>query len=418
VARAFTFIHAADLHLDAPFSGVDAGDARVRECLVESTYEAFDRIVALALARQVDFVLIAGDTFNSRDKALRAQLRFRSACERLREGGIAVYLVQGNHDPADGWSAHLTLPDNVHHFATDRVERVEVLDPASGEALCALYGRGYATGAVKSNLARGFARGSADETAIGVLHANVGGQEGYEPYAPCSLDDLKSAGLDYWALGHIHKTADLCDAPPIRYAGSPQGLNPKEDGAHGCWLVTMERGAVTAEEFVETSQVRWARAELDIASIDGVDELHAALRSICAEAREDAGGRPAILRVDLHGRTQVHAQLGRGSTLEDLVRELSDEQMAEAPWVWIDRVRDLTRGTIDIEFMRGVEDFAGDLVRITDELLQDPDAAASVLAEALGGVDAAFGSRERDPRTLLEQARDACLDRMVGGEDR
>lgn len=418
MARAFTFIHTADLHLDAPFSGVDATDPRVRDALVESTYEAFDRIVALALVRSVDFVLVAGDTFNSRDKALRAQLRFRAACERLDEAGIPIYLVQGNHDPADGWSAHLTLPDNVRHFATDSVERIVVADPESGEALCALYGRGYATAAVKSNLARGFARESGDETAIGVLHANVGGQEGYEPYAPCTLDDLKAAGLDYWALGHIHKPSDLCDTPKIRYAGSPQGLNPKEDGPHGCWLVSMERGALTAEEFVETSAVRWARADLDVSSIDAIDALHAALRTVCAAAREDAAGRGLVLRIDLVGRSPLSTELGRGTTLDDLVRELIDEQMAETPWLWIDRVRDLTRGTIDIEFMRGVEDFAGDLVRITDGLLDDPGAAEAVLAEALGPVDAAFGSRERDARALLEQARDTCLDLMVGGDER
>lgn len=418
MARAFTFIHAADLHLDAPFSGVDARDPRVRDALVESTYDALEAIVALALGRRVDFVLIAGDAFNSRDKALRAQLRFHAAAQRLREAGIPIHLVQGNHDPADGWSAHLALPDNVHYFATDLVQRVPVTDPDSGAELCALYGRGYATAAIKSNLARGFRREPGDETAIGVLHANVGGQEGYEPYAPCTLDDLRAAGLDYWALGHIHKPSDLCAAPRIRYAGSPQGLNPKEDGPHGCWLVTMERGAVTAEEFVETSAVRWARTTLDLSAIEGMDALHAALRSACGAVRSDAGGRPVILRIDLVGRSSVHAELSRGSTLEDLIRELSDEQMAETPWLWIDRVRDLAKGTIDIEFMRGVEDFAGDLVRITDDLMADPPAAAALLAEALDGIDAAFGTREHDVTGLLEQARDVCLDRMVGGEDR
>ncbi|MDP2232384.1 MAG: DNA repair exonuclease, partial [Actinomycetota bacterium] len=223
MARAFTFIHTADLHLDAPFAGIDAADPRVREVLVDSTYAALDRIVSVAVERGVDFVLIAGDAYNSRDKSLRAQLRFKAACERLSSAGVPVFIAQGNHDPADGWTANLTFPQSVRYFATDAVERIEVLDPESGEPLCALYGRGYATGPTKLNLARGFKRESADENAVAVLHANVGGQADYESYAPCTMDDLRAAGMDYWALGHIHKPSELSDSPRVRYAGSPQG---------------------------------------------------------------------------------------------------------------------------------------------------------------------------------------------------
>jgi len=418
VARAFTFIHAADLHLDAPFAGVDASDPRVSDALVTSTYDAFERIVTLAEERRVDFVLVAGDAFNSRNKSYRAQARFRAICERLDRAAIPIFLVQGNHDPADGWSANLPMPATVHYFRTDAVERVEVSDPDTGDTLCALYGRGYATAATKTNLVRGFERDAADGTAIGVVHANVGGQEGYEPYAPCSLDDLRAANMDYWALGHIHKPMLLQEQPPIRYAGSPQGLNPKEDGPHGCWLVTMESGAVREQEFVETSVVRWARAEFDASGADDLDAVAGRLRDVCQEFRADAEGRPVILRIDVTGRTAAHAELTHGTTFAELVGELRDEQLAEEPWVWVDRVRDRTRAVLDVEFLRGVEDFTGDLVRIADDLTAEPQEATALVQEALGGIDGAFGGCARDERLLIERARDICLDRMIGGEDR
>ncbi|MBU4556393.1 MAG: DNA repair exonuclease [Actinobacteria bacterium] len=418
MARAFTFIHTADLHLDAPFAGIDAADPRVREVLVDSTYAALDRIVSVAVERGVDFVLIAGDAYNSRDKSLRAQLRFKAACERLSSAGVPVFIAQGNHDPADGWTANLTFPQSVRYFATDSVERIEVLDPESGEPLCALYGRGYATGPTKLNLARGFKRESADENAVAVLHANVGGQEGYESYAPCTMDDLRAAGMDYWALGHIHKPSELSDSPRVRYAGSPQGLNPKEDGPHGCWLVTMERGAILAEEFVETSAVRWARSTLDVSGLDSLEAVHTAIREQCSLARAGADGRPSVLRLELSGRTEVHAELARGASFSELVTEIRDEQMGESPWLWVDRIRDTTRGVLDIEFLSGVEDFTGDLVRIAAEAIGDCELSAALLAEALAGVDSAFGARDRDAASLIEQARDVCLDRLIGGDDR
>lgn len=415
MAGAFTFIHTADLHLDAPFKGIDAADQRVRETLIESTYTALDRIVALAIARRIDFVLVAGDVYNSRDKSLRAQLRFRTAMERLARENIPVYLVQGNHDPADGFSAGLELPANVRYFSTAKVERLEVLD-VCGEPLCALYGRGYATAVTRTNLARDYHRTAADDTAIGVLHANVGGVEGYEPYAPCTLDDLRASGMDYWALGHIHKPAELLSEPPVRYCGSPQGLNPKEDGAHGCWIVTMESGRIVGQEFVETATVRWAREQVDASALETIDEVRAVLIAACERARGDAGDVPCIVRIDVTGRSEAHGALTRGTDFDDLMQELRDVQMAASPWLWLDRVRNLTRPAIDVEFLLGVEDFTGDLTRIARDLIADPVAGAAFVDEALAGIDGAFGRRDRDATALIERARDECLDRLTGGE--
>lgn len=417
MSRTFTFVHAADVHLDAPFSGVDATDARVRDELISATYKAFDRIAALAIERAVDFVLIAGDAYNSPDRSIRAQLRFRGVMERLDAAGIPVYLVHGNHDPASGFSAGLLMPGNVRYFASNKVERIEVLD-AQGQVLCALYGRSYATAKTTANLAAGFSRDDSDETAIGVLHANVGGQPDYEPYAPCTLQDLRAARMDYWALGHIHKPLDLAEVPRIRYSGSPQGLNPKEDGPHGCWVVTMDRGRVLAEEFVETASVRWARAEIDAAPLADVDSVRAALRLTCEAQREAAGGCPVIVRIDLTGRSDAHEDLERASMLVEIVEELREEQLGGVPWLWVDRVRNLTRPSFDVESLRGADDFTGDLVRIVDEILADPQRTAALLDEALADIDREFVVRERDGVTLIERARDVCLDRLMREESR
>jgi len=40
---------------------------------------------------------------------------------------------------------------------------------------------------------------------VGLLHTSATGREGHEPYAPCTLDDLRVKQYDYWALGHVHK---------------------------------------------------------------------------------------------------------------------------------------------------------------------------------------------------------------------
>jgi exonuclease SbcD len=406
------FVHAADLHLDAPFAGVDASDPRVKSALVASPFEAFERIIALCLDEKVDFLVVAGDVYDNA-RNFSAQLRFQQAAIRLARAGISVFVAEGNHDPESARPRDLTLPDNVHYFSTRAVERVEF--ERDGRVVCALYGRGYAKAAETANLAKDFARAAGDTVAIGVLHTNVGGREGFEDYAPASMEDLRAARMDYWALGHIHKPEVLSEAPAIVYAGCPQGRSPKEDGVRGCYLVELsESGARTV--FHATCSVTWHRRVLDVSGLGGLDDLRTALRSECDAVRAAADGLPAVARIDLAGRSALHAALVRGTVRADLERDLRDEQMAASPWVWVDRVGDRTAAALDVDAIRSSQDFLGDLVRVADDLASDPSRLAGAVREVLGPLEASLGvlDMDSDDSALLTRARDVCLDRLGG----
>lgn len=413
MARAVRFIHAADLHLDAPFKGVNATDERVRQALVASTYDALSALVDACIERSVDFLVVAGDAYNSRDRSVRAQFAFKAAMERLADAGIRVYAAAGNHDPTSGWTAGLALPDNVRVFSDAAVERIVVED--GGEPLCAVYGRSYRRSAETADLARDFSRVAEDDVAIAVLHTNVGGRTEHEPYAPSTLAELQSARMDYWALGHIHKPEVLTEQSTVAvYAGCTQGLNPNEAGPRGCYLVTV--GGGVSLEFVPTAAVVWDRRTVDATELPGVGDVRAALAEVCADVRRDAGGRPAIVRIALEGRSDAHADLARPGVLADLVDDLRAEQLDIEPWVWVDRVRDLTRQPVDLAALRESEEFAGDLVRLSDERLAD---AATIVHELLAPV-AEYAGRDLetsfDATSIVERARDAALDRLLAEE--
>ncbi|MDP2233106.1 MAG: metallophosphoesterase, partial [Actinomycetota bacterium] len=165
MSEPLVFVHAADLHLDAPFRRVDAADPRVRDACVEATYEAFERIVETCLERDAAFLVIAGDAYNTAERSFRAQSRFRAAAARLAEAGVRIYLVGGNHDPITAAAGALAMPDNVHVFSATEVERVAFPDAVAPR--CVLYGRSYGRPRETSNLARGFARGADDPFAVG-----------------------------------------------------------------------------------------------------------------------------------------------------------------------------------------------------------------------------------------------------------
>lgn len=413
-----TFVHAADLHLDAPFQGIAADDERVGRELAEATYGAWRRVVDLAIERAVDFVVVAGDAYNSADRSLRAQLRFREQAERLDAAGIPTFLVHGNHDPAGGWSVGLRLPASVRELSAREVERVEAV--RDGEFVCAVYGRSFERAAETDNLAAGFRRAPGDTIAVGLLHANVGGRPDYDPYAPCTVDDLRAAGMDYWALGHVHKHEVLMTDPHAVYVGSPQGLNPKEIGPHGCCVVEIGRGGVSSFEHVELAPIAWAALELDATEADDVDAVEALITDACEELRA-GNGVPVVARIALTGRTPAHASLARAGAAADLHESVRAREASGSPWVWIDRLDDRTSSPLDLAAIRAARDFAGEVVAVSDDLAAGPDRSAFIaeVIEPLAGKVRDLDLPSDEDR-LLEMARDRCLDALLsgGGEGR
>jgi DNA repair exonuclease SbcCD nuclease subunit len=412
--RTIRFVHASDLHLDATFGGVDAADEKVAKALERSTLEALDGVVQLSIDREVDFLVLAGDLYNSADHSLRAELAFQRAMRRLADAGIGAFVVRGNHDPADGWSAGLELPDSVVMFPADRVERREVV--RDGDVVCAVYGRSFPTRQVTENLALGFSRQEGDPYAVAVLHANVGQREGWDNYAPCSVDDLRAAGMDYWALGHIHVAGRVSDNPPAVYPGSTQGLDPTEEGPRGCYLVNLDEDRAI-EEFVETSSVRWRSLEIDTSEVHSIDELRSMLDESCAEIRDASGGRPIIVRLGLTGRSSVHALLSHPGVMSDLANDLRQEQLELDPWIWIDRLRDRTRPALDLDEILGEEGLRGDLARLARDLASDPSEADRMVEEVLAPVQFALAVQpelEIKGEEAVARALDLCLDLLSG----
>lgn len=412
--RPIRFVHASDLHLDATFGGVDAADEKVADALARSTLDALDRVVQLCIDRKVDFLVVAGDLYNSADHSLRAELAFQRAMRRLADAGIDAFVVRGNHDPADGWSAGLDLPESVVVFPADQVERCEVI--RDDEVVCAVYGRSFPTRQVTANFAREFEKQERDRLAVAVLHANVGQREGWDNYAPCTVEDLRAAGMDYWALGHVHVAGRVSDDPPALYPGSTQGLNPTEEGPRGCYVVDLDGDGAT-EEFVETASVRWRRVEVDTSELHGLDELSSALEEACAGVRESSGGRPTIVRLALTGRSALHSDLTRSGLLSDLAAEFRQEQLELDPWIWVDRIRDRTRPALNLDEILAEEGLRGDLARLARDLAAEPREADRLVEEILAPAVFPLAVRpdlEMRGEEVVARALDLCLDLLSG----
>jgi len=188
----FSFVHAADIHLDSPMLRLDEYDGAPVSRIRQATRRALDNMVHLAISEKVNFVLISGDLYDGDWKDYNTGLFFISRMARLVEAGIPVYIIAGNHDAANRMTKSLSLPDGVKLIgsrspATFMLENIGV----------AIHGQSFPTQAVKIDLSEKYPPAVNGFFNIGMLHTCATGSKEHDPYAPCSIEGLRLKGYDY-----------------------------------------------------------------------------------------------------------------------------------------------------------------------------------------------------------------------------
>jgi DNA repair exonuclease SbcCD nuclease subunit len=378
----FRFVHTADLHIDSPFKGLAALNEVVAERLREATYQAFRNVVSLCKEVQADFLLVSGDVYDGVDRSPRAQLRFHRGLTELAEEGIESFVAHGNHDPLSSRFLSISWPDAVHVFGEEPSWAIAARD---GEPLADIQGISFPESSVTENLALRFSSPRTEDLFnIGVLHCNVGGIEGHDNYSPCTLDDLKKVGMDYWALGHIHARQTVLDGTPtVAYPGATQGRDPSEAEPHGCLVVDVGPDRSITMQFRPLDVVRWECREVDVDGVVGIDALYERIVETLENARAEAQGRDVICRLTLIGHSPLYGELARGSAVDSLVEELRAGFEADSPWVWVERLSNRTRPEVDLEARAKQDDFLGALLRRAQGA--DPTGFQEVLSEVFSG---------------------------------
>lgn len=302
-SRSFQFLHAADLHLDSPLRGL-ARRGPEAAAFTGASRRALDNLVSAALARQVDFVVIAGDIYDGDWKDFSTGHAFVRQMGRLARENIPVFILRGNHDAASVISRELPLPQNVRGFSVEAAETVTL-----PELKVALHGRGFAQRHVAQNLALGYPAAVPGHFNIGVLHTSLTGREGHEVYAPCTVADLERAGYDYWALGHIHQREVVSERPAIVFPGNLQGRHARETGPKGATLVRVADGRIAALDALTLDAARFDAVDIDLSGAATREDMLDRARAALTEAVERADGRPLAVRLAFTGSTPLAAAL-------------------------------------------------------------------------------------------------------------
>jgi exonuclease SbcD len=365
------FIHCADVHLDTPLQGLaEYPGAPVNE-IRNATRRAFEKILNAAITEKVDFVIIAGDLYDTGLKSFESALFFNKEMARLKDAGIDVYLIHGNHDAASKLIKQIRPPRNVKIFRATEPQTM-----LNEELKVAIHGQSFATPEVTEDLASQYPGPIPEYFNIGILHTNLGGISEHANYAPCSLQTLKSKGYQYWALGHVHNGEILCTDPYVVYPGNIQGRNGREQGEKSCELVTVSETGTIAVEKIFTSVVPWIEAQIDASGCQSADDVYEILRVRFGTLHSESKERVTALRLRIVGATNAHAELNRDA--EQVRNEaISIGNECGNGLIWIERVQVATQPRWDRDQLLKRDDPIGEVARIVAALRQDVASVAT-----------------------------------------
>lgn len=292
------FIHTADLHLDAPLGALSARAMVRREAL-----GVLGQMIEYASKRQIKYMVIAGDLF---DSPAPSAATLGAVQKMMREASLTFLIAPGNHDRlVSGGYVGARWPKNVHIFGA----QTEVMSFEEGSFIgVGMYEgmHGHPLSAISVPAGK----------RVAVLHGSLADTN---PLHRIDEQVLSALGVDYAALGHIHKGQEpqrACNTW-VGTPGSPAPHGFDELGVRSFLDVEIDTGGVHFER-INTQGARFWEERIEISEQDTQSEILG--RLMLSAARY---GEKDIFRFRLQGQTlcSLPAELEEYPALVEIINE-------------------------------------------------------------------------------------------------
>ena len=282
-------LHLADLHLGRSHGYLGDRAAERRREADGLLRRIVDRVLGDPI--DTDAVIIAGDLFESYKPAEGLVGEVTGQLNRLVAAGKTVITLPGNHD-------ELSYGECVYHRHRGRWPGILVTSPEwtkvvtvpTPDGPCHFYGIAYEAGVTPDTLDRTPPL-EPDGLHVALLHASVG-LPGKDRAIQAEWKDLEALGVDYVALGHVHKPGlkNLRQGPAL-YPGLIEGGGFGDPGCGEMVLVTLNGGAKIERVALPTRRIQTVR--IDLGGFEDTETLTARIRSMADPE--------LILRIELTG---------------------------------------------------------------------------------------------------------------------
>ncbi|MCF6515168.1 DNA repair exonuclease [Lactobacillus sp. S2-2] len=328
------FIHTADLHLDSPFEGLKNNQLTPNslwQLIYKAPFDSFTRIVNDAIQMEVDFLLIAGDLFDSENQTPKVIDFLINKMNELKKHDIYVFINFGNHDYQTGDIKDYGFPDNVIYF-DDEISTKEITLKTNEKVYVTSFS--YTNRWINDDLVKDFPiNESRDGFHIGMVHGSIE-ESGKGNYAPFSIYEMKEKNYDYWALGHIHKRETLSTKPLINYPGNIQGRHKNESGEKGYLLINNDKDSLNSK-FFNTAPILWNKASLNV---NDKYEINDFIEFVLKEMRSNDFKQMNLIDLKVVGMNEYLSELSEswidGTLLAMLQSKLQDNYEQLNFWIY------------------------------------------------------------------------------------
>lgn len=325
--RPLRWLHAADLCLDQPLLQTGAIPDEFVDLVADATHVAWQNLVEQALAADVDFLVLSGNSFLAGDESVRDEIELRAGFERLGEQGIPVFVVPGPLDPPEAWAESGPWPDNVTIFDSVEDEAVELT--ADDRPYAVIFPVNSQSQIPARELERienhQRDRGLYDLYQVGILcpwDTNRGGRRSRRQDCDSSP---RYASLDCLLVGRSQITAGLpMTEGRVQVAEPLQSLIPGNTGSHGATLIEVDAGGRLKTSLIPCAPVRWEAIPLSLTTATRLDQLVEEMSGIL-ERRQPADCEQLwIVRWQLQDQGPLHQRLQGPDARSELSRLLRD----------------------------------------------------------------------------------------------
>lgn len=196
------FAHISDVHLGG----------WKQQPMQELNFHSFEKTIEKCISEKLDFVIIAGDLFDSAYPSIDILKRTFAEFRKLKEANLPCFIIAGSHDYSVSGNTFLDVLEkagfckNVEDFEisknTEGEETGLVLNPTIHKGV-ALYGYpGKKSGLEIPDLRKIKLNDAPGMFKIFMLHTTIDKAKGTLPIDAIETELLPKA--DYYALGHLH----------------------------------------------------------------------------------------------------------------------------------------------------------------------------------------------------------------------
>lgn len=260
--KAVKILHCADVHIGAAESSLGTlSHSRQAETLI-----TFENIINLAKENNVDILLIAGDLFNSNQVDKSFSDRVFKCFSTIPD--IKIVYAAGNHDPLNAESPFKKneLPKNLFVLDTidSFVEFSDIQTRVYGKSFKEVYMKGQTSFSLKTDN---------DFINLMCIHGELRSDMGSD-YNSITSDFIAQSGMDYIALGHVHKRSDIAKVGNtyVSYCGCPEGQGFDELGEKGVYLGTISKKDCNMT-FVPTAKRMHLCESVDISGLNNSSDI-------------------------------------------------------------------------------------------------------------------------------------------------